>query len=557
MPELMASKQAQVKPLDFSDAERAWLKQHPVIRLGIDPEFIPFEYINDQGEYSGMASDYILLLNERLGTNMVITHKNSWEKAVDEMKSGDLDVLPCVAVTDERKQFMLFSDPYIDFQRAVIMRADGPFVVNISDLEQFRVAVQRNTVQEAYLREHSSISPQVYATIKEAVLAVANGNADAFLGNLASATYWVRQLNLRNLKVAGTVSNDVINLHFAVRKDWPELIGLINKGLASISDQERKAISDKWMGLKFEPGIDYVLVWKLVGGFVLLILLVLAWNIRIRHQKILALVARDEAEQAKALLEQANLQMQQAQQELKAANLQLKQLDRLKSMFIASMSHELRTPLNSILGFTDLVLEGMAGEINDIQRGQLLRVHHAGRHLLALITDVIDISKVEAGKVVASPQLFDLADLLDEAIKTTQFDMEKKGLKLQLDIPQSISMHTDHQRLLQCVLNLLSNAIKYSKQGQVTLRAQQRGDEVLIEVTDSGIGISDDQLQQLFKPFVRLDSELAVTAGGTGLGLYLTRKLMQEVLNGTVSVSSQPGVGSCFTLRLPCRWKFL
>jgi len=239
--------------------------------------------------------------------------------------------------------------------------------------------------------------------------------------------------------------------------------------------------------------------------------------------------------------------------ELAEANTHLKDLDRLKSMFIASMSHELRTPMNSILGFTGLILDGMTGEINATQRDQLQRVNNAGHHLLTLISDVIDISKVEAGKVVTMPVPFTLDTLLQEAIKTTQFDLEQKGLSFKPDLPAAIAMFTDRQRLLQCVLNLLSNAIKYSKQGQVELRAQQQDDEVLIEVADSGIGMTEDEIKLLFKPFVRLDSELAVTAGGTGLGLYLTRKLMQEVLGGSISVSSQPGVGSCFTLRLPCK----
>jgi len=238
--------------------------------------------------------------------------------------------------------------------------------------------------------------------------------------------------------------------------------------------------------------------------------------------------------------------------ELAEANMHLKDLDRLKSMFIASMSHELRTPMNSIIGFTGIILDGMTGEINEIQRDQLQRVNNAGNHLLDLITDVIDISKVEAGKVVAYPTAFDLIDLLAEAIRTTQFELEMKGLTLKTDIPSAVAVHTDRKRLLQCVLNLLSNAIKYSKQGTIELRVREQGGEVIIEVEDSGIGMNAVELKRLFQPFVRLDSELTIKAGGTGLGLYLTRKLMEEVLAGSITVRSQPDAGSCFTLRLPC-----
>jgi len=263
-----------------------------------------------------------------------------------------------------------------------------------------------------------------------------------------------------------------------------------------------------------------------------------------------------ERRQAEVALEQhrdhLEDQIESRTHELTEANTRLQELDRLKSMFIAAMSHELRTPMNSILGFTGLMLDGVTGEINAVQRDQLQRVNNAGRHLLALITDVIDISKVEAGKVTANPKPFDLGKLLAEAISIHKLAMEKKGLTFMLDAPNAIAMLTDRHRLLQCLLNLLSNAVKYSKLGQVTLRARQEGAEAVIEVADAGIGMSDDEMQRIFYPFVRLDSALTIVAGGTGLGLYLTRKLMEEVLAGTVSVRSQPGVGSCFTLRLPC-----
>ncbi len=239
---------------------------------------------------------------------------------------------------------------------------------------------------------------------------------------------------------------------------------------------------------------------------------------------------------------------------LAEANQHLQDLDRLKSMFIASMSHELRTPMNSILGFTDLILQGLSGEINDLQRDQLQRVHGAGKHLLLLISDIIDLSKVEAGKVVALPRDFELADLLDEAVENNLIEARRKGLNLVLQpLAHGILMHTDRQRLMQCLLNLISNALKYSKSGDIHVSAQQLGDEIIIAVKDSGIGISGDDKTKLFQPFVRFDSDLMVKAGGTGLGLYLTRKLMTELLNGSISVESEAGVGSCFSLRLPCR----
>lgn len=238
--------------------------------------------------------------------------------------------------------------------------------------------------------------------------------------------------------------------------------------------------------------------------------------------------------------------------ELAEANKHLQELDELKSLFIASMSHELRTPMNSILGFTDLILQGLSGEINEVQRDQLQRVHGAGKHLLLLITDIIDLSKVEAGKIEAVLRDFELAEMLDEALQHNLLAARKKGLELIFEPPvPDIAMHTDRQRLMQCLLNLLSNAVKYSNSGSIVLSARLEGAEVVIDVKDSGIGMSEEEQAKLFRPFVRIDSELSVKAGGTGLGLYLSKKLLEEVLGGSISVISQSGVGSCFSLRLP------
>ena len=237
--------------------------------------------------------------------------------------------------------------------------------------------------------------------------------------------------------------------------------------------------------------------------------------------------------------------------ELAEANTRLQELDRLKSMFIASMSHELRTPLNSIIGFTGVILEGMSGEINDIQRDQLQRVYGASKHLLALITDVIDISKIEAGKIDLYPESFTLDEVIGDAITAIQVQLDNKGLALDVDIPPGLPLHTDRKRLLQGILNFLSNAVKFTESGTITLFAHACNGEVEIGVTDTGIGIDAAGQAKLFQAFERLDSHLRIGTPGTGLGLYLTKKLTTELLGGTVAVESQPGKGSTFRLKIP------
>jgi|WetSurMetagenome_2_1015567.scaffolds.fasta_scaffold00239_21 PAS domain S-box-containing protein len=238
-------------------------------------------------------------------------------------------------------------------------------------------------------------------------------------------------------------------------------------------------------------------------------------------------------------------------EELAGANDRLKELDKLKSMFIASMSHELRTPLNSIIGFTGMTLQGLSGELNDEQKDNLSRSYQSAKHLLSLITDIIDISKIESGRIDAFPEPVLLNELISEAISVVKPQLKEKALALNVDAPAEVRLNTDKKRLLQCLLNFLSNAIKYTEAGTITLTAGESDGNLELTVSDTGIGIAEKDMPKLFEAFERLDTHLRIKAGGTGLGLYLTKKIVTEILHGEISVQSREGRGSSFTLSVP------
>jgi signal transduction histidine kinase/CHASE1-domain containing sensor protein len=237
--------------------------------------------------------------------------------------------------------------------------------------------------------------------------------------------------------------------------------------------------------------------------------------------------------------------------DLYQANIRLKELDRLKSLFIASMSHELRTPLNSIIGFTGIILQGLTGEINAEQKDQLQRVYRSAKHLLALISDVIDISKIEAGKIDPYIESFELKEVIMEAIASLKQEIEKKELELEIDMPHKQQLTTDKRRLLQCFINYLSNAVKFTEKGKILITVDKIDKDIKIKVSDTGIGIKEQDMFRLFKDFTRFDSPLKYKYQGTGLGLYLTKKLVTEVLGGSVSAESHYGKGSTFILTVP------
>jgi PAS domain S-box-containing protein len=242
------------------------------------------------------------------------------------------------------------------------------------------------------------------------------------------------------------------------------------------------------------------------------------------------------------------VQLRLAREEAEAANIS-------KSHFLASMSHELRTPLNAIIGYSEILMEeaeadGRGNDIKDIER-----VLGSARQLLHLINDILDLSKIEAGRAELAAADFDVVALLQDAVASIRPSAEKNANVLRLDAEGEIGIaYTDAFKLNQCVLNLLANAAKFTRNGQIAVSARRQGggDDAWIEiaVADTGIGMTETQVERLFNAFVQADASTARRFGGTGLGLAITRSTM-HLLGGEVAVSSAPGKGSTFTLRLP------
>jgi len=232
----------------------------------------------------------------------------------------------------------------------------------------------------------------------------------------------------------------------------------------------------------------------------------------------------------------------------------VEELDRLKSMFIASMSHELRTPLNSIIGFTGILLMGMAGELNEEQRKQLSMVKSSAGHLLNLINDVIDVSKIEAEKIQLDVKEFDLSRVVKEVEDSFTVAVEEKGLKLSVDMPDKTMIKSDERRVKQIIMNLVSNAIKFTEKGEIAIRVMGNGERVSISIKDTGMGVRTEDMSKLFKQFSRIIVEGQPLQEGTGLGLYLSQKLAR-VLGGEIKAESEFGRGSEFTFTLPLEYK--
>jgi signal transduction histidine kinase/CHASE3 domain sensor protein len=249
-------------------------------------------------------------------------------------------------------------------------------------------------------------------------------------------------------------------------------------------------------------------------------------------------------------------ELRQRNAEITSNMIELEQASRMKSEFLATMSHELRTPLNSIIGFTGILHDGLLGELSSPQREHVGEILESGEHLLAMINDILDLSNIEAGQMQLVQEPVELVSLLRESLDTVGPRAVTKGLQLHLDVGSDLPLLlADARKLKQILKNLLSNAVKFAGEGAtvtvIARRTQEsEGDRLLLSVADTGLGISAEDQARLFQPFVQVDSSLARTHGGTGLGLVLVKRL--AVLHGGgVAVASEPGKGSTFTVWLP------
>ena len=249
---------------------------------------------------------------------------------------------------------------------------------------------------------------------------------------------------------------------------------------------------------------------------------------------------------ATADLAEQNARLQWQSKELEKAN-------RLKSEFLASMSHELRTPINALIGYTALMLDRIYGEITARQEDGLKRIQAAAQHLLALINDILDLAKIEAGRMPLHLEEVSVREIVAEITQHMEPLVRKKSLSFRVDLPsKNVVMYTDRTKVKQILLNLLSNAVKFTHSGTVSVQARAEGETIRFDVVDSGIGIKESDLEAIWEDFRQVDQSRTREFGGTGLGLSITRKLV-DALGGEISMASKYGEGSTFSAILPIR----
>lgn len=531
-----------VEQLNLSPEESDWLSNHPVVRVLMDPSWAPVEFIDAEGLSQGIAVDYLNLIEDLLGIKLEIATGLSWKDGVQAMRDKRLDMASAVARTREREGFAVFTEPYISMPVNIFARNDVLYIGRLENLAGKRVAVVEDyAVTEWLTQDHPEIVQVPVTAPGEALQMVADGSVIAFVGNVVTASYYIGKLSLHSVRVAGETPYSY-DQAMAVRDDWPIFAGILQKALDAIDQPQRDAIYNRWMSIRYEVEADYSLLWQVLAVVAVVLALFLYWNRRLARE----ITARQQTE----------LALNHAKDAAEAARESAESANRAKSIFLANMSHELRTPLNAILGFSEILEKHV--EASQDQKEKLGIISRSGKHLLNMINDVLDLSKIEAGRVEIDNEIFNLKKQIEETAQIFSEKARSTGLEFTLFFDSGLPdfIEADRNKLNQILINLFGNADKFTMYGGYSLHVESNPitddpprEQLLLTVSDTGPGIDPELQQRIFEPFTQ-EGRTVSTTKGTGLGLSIC-KSYAELMGGHISIESKPGKGSQFRVELP------
>ncbi len=517
------------------------------VRVGVY-ENPPKVFTSPSGKPAGIFIDILEYISERENWHLKYI-PGTWAEGLNRLEKGEINLLPDVAHSPEReKKFTFHQVPVLSSWFQVYASKESG-IKSIVDLDGKRVAVLEHSIQHDVFKDliksfGFSVQLILMSDYKRLFETVARGEADAVISHRFHYLNFAKSFGLEDTAV---IFHPTALFFAAPKGKSKELLDTIDDYLSKMKKDSNsiyyKSLK-KWIAEEAKFKIPYwAKFFGWTGGIILIISLI--WAVILKHQvNVRAQELRQiNQEMEKRILERTT-ELEKAMQKAQAA-------DRLKSAFLATMSHELRTPLNSIIGFTGILLQGLAGPLNEEQQKQLGMVQSSARHLLSLINDVLDISKIEAGQLVLSITSFELRPSIEKVVKMISPMAEKKGLDLRVEMDDNLgTVSTDQRRLEQVILNLLNNAIKFTEKGHVILSCRSEDNDYVISVSDTGIGIPPEEVENVFKPFHQIDTGLARKYEGTGLGLSICKRLV-EMMGGSIGVESQVEKGSIFAIRIP------
>jgi len=585
----------------LSAEERQWLSEHPVVRLSPDPAFAPIEEVNANGEYVGMAADYMALIEKKINFKFTVVGYPTWKQVVEETKQKNVDVLAAVTQSIQREEYLNFTTPHIKLPGMIIVSDRTAGKVTIDDLKNMKVASPAGYVWFDLIGyDHPDIKLLEAATLREGLRDLSFGLLDAVVADPATVTQVIKEEGLSNLRIGGETGY-FFDLAFAARKDWPIMRDILEKSIQSITEAEHQAIFDNWIQFAGDDGISKNMLIALAISLSLLILLAMGFMFVNMLLRIRVAQQTEELNEANARLSEVNVELEQrviertsdletAYSELKYSQVKMVQSEKMAALgqMIAGIAHEINTPLGyahsnvmimkdfvekvkkidtNFSAWKNLMSDGFSSE-DDISN-KFLEVDNAFAELneydeieecgelatdtlygLDQISDITQNLKDFSRLDQAETADVDLNDNIERTLKLAK-NLLKDHIRVDLSLGQIPLIKCNPSKINQVLLNVITNAchaidVSGKEVGRLAIDTDFDGDRVNITIKDNGIGIARDVGKKMFDPFYTTKE----IGQGTGLGLSICYNIIVKEHKGQISVRTREGVGTKFTIGL-------
>lgn len=545
--------------LSLTNEEMAWLKAHPVIYYASDPEFAPFEFLDENNAHKGIASDYLRKLETLLGIRFELTVTETWNESLEKGISNEVNML-FMAKTHDRLRFFEFTDAFVFSPNIFLVNSERIERVDFDRMEEYRIGVLESYANRDYLLIlYPEVKPVDYDSVVEGLMDLSNGKIDIFLSDLALATHYINRYGIQNLLLLDSLGYD-LELSFAINKAYAPLTPIINKALEAIPQSESESINEKWNSIEYKNWINRKqerIIYSTILVIVLLLLLLLILSYILRK------MVKERTKELEFRVKERTRALEESLDKLKKTQDDLVQAEKFASLghVVSSVAHELNTPIGNLLtslsyGTKKAEMLKRACQNNTLTKShledalnELDDIYIRGIKNLEYTIGVLDRFKRLEATLISD---YKVRINLKEAIETIIQVMYARGeidtsIKLHLDLTE-VYIEANILWIEEIVENLVLNSLLHNPHRPCSIGIKLfKEEEVVLSVSDDGIGIEAHVVPHIFEPFYKQSQGYQ----SSGLGLTIVHNIVYKNLNGHIEVFSEPNKKTEFVLKFP------